>query len=322
MQVWQGIDGLRKAPAAGGVLSVGNFDGIHLGHRKLLETARALRQRDGGQIAVVTFEPHPLTVLRPEFAPPRLTTADEKRALLEELGADHLVVLAPTREVLGLTAESFWAILRDEVRPRHMIEGRTFTFGKGRGGNIEKLQEWSAASAVQLHVLGAVEAALLDLAVVEVNSSLIRWLIGNGRMRDAAICLARAYSLSGEVVRGFERGRKIGVPTANLKVDGQMVPLDGVYAGRCEVAGKIYPSAISIGTAPTFADGVRQVEVHLIGFDGDLYGKKLGAQVTDWIREQRKFNGVEALVAQMKVDVERAKAMAGIDAARAIARVG
>ena len=321
MKVWQGIDGLKQLPA-GGVLSVGNFDGIHLGHRKLVETATQLRQRDGGEIAIVTFEPHPLTVLRPEAAPPRLTPAKVKRELLEELGVDHLVVLAPTKEVLGLTAEAFWSILRDEVKPRHMIEGRSFNFGKGRGGNIDRLKEWSQQSAVKLHVLDAVTAALLDLHVVEVNSSLIRWLIANGRVRDAAVCLGRAYSVYGEVVKGAERGRKLGVHTANLKVDEQLVPLDGVYAGSCEVGGAAYPAAISIGTNPTFDGNALQVEAHLIGFDGNLYGKRLRLEMVDWLREQRKYESMEKLKAQIGVDIQRVKGLVGLDPARAIARVG
>ena len=321
MQVLHGIDGLRSL-LPGGVLSIGNFDGIHLGHRKLLETARNLRTRDGGGIAIVTFEPHPLTVLRPELAPPRLTPAHEKQKLIQQLGADHLVVLPPIKEVLGLTAESFWQILRDDVRPRHMIEGRTFTFGKGRGGNIDRLADWAAQSPVKLHVLEPVTTALLDLTIVEVSSSLIRWLLANGRARDAAICLGRPYALHGPVVRGFERGRKIGVPTANIQIDGQMVPVDGVYAGRCGLNGTSHPAAISIGNAPTFGDSMRQVEVHLIDFSGDLYGQNLTVEITDWLREQRKFTSIDSLVAQMKVDIERSKALAGIDPSRAIAHVG
>jgi riboflavin kinase/FMN adenylyltransferase len=318
MQIWHGIDGLKQLSNIG-VLSVGNFDGVHLGHLKLLELARELRDRDGGGIALVTFEPHPLTVLRPEFAPPRLTPPELKEELLEELGVDHYVVLAPTTDVLGLTAESFWKILRDDVRPRHMIEGRSFTFGKGRGGNIERLREWSSESDVQLHILGAVTAALLDLQVVEVNSSLIRWLIANGRVRDAAIGLGRAYLVRGEVVKGHQRGRAIGVPTANIKFDDQLVPMDGVYAGRCAVEGVNYAAAISVGTMPTFGENARQVEVHLLDFSGDLYGRKLEVQMVDWIRGQRRFGNVEALKEQMGRDLDRVRMRNGLDPARAVA---
>src|SRR5687767_8402080 len=161
MRLLHGLDGLRQLPA-GSTLSVGNFDGMHLGHRKILSTADTLRKRDGARFAVVTFEPHPLTVLRPQNVPPRLTPAPLKRELLEAAGVDDLVELPPTQEVLNLTAESFWAILRDEVKPAHVVEGHTFNFGKGRGGTIDKLRAWSAASDVKLHVIDPVSVPLLD----------------------------------------------------------------------------------------------------------------------------------------------------------------
>src|SRR5690348_1196167 len=148
MQTLQRLEGLRRLPP-GTVLSVGNFDGLHRGHHQLLEMAAAIKREGGASAtAIVTFEPHPLTVLRP----------------------------APTPEVLNLTAEAFWAILRDEVRPAHLIEGRSFTFGKGRGGTIEKLRQWAAQSHVKLDILDPVSVPLLNLQVVEVSSSLIRWL--------------------------------------------------------------------------------------------------------------------------------------------------
>src|SRR4051812_32245508 len=242
METLDGLSGLRQLPP-GCVLSVGNFDGVHRGHREILSFARQLRdgRPDRSPLAVVTFEPHPLTVLRPEAAPPRLSSAPLKRSLLESAGVDVLVVLAPVPEVLNLAAEDFWKILRDEVRPAHLVEGESFNFGKGRGGNITRLREWTAESDVKLHVVTAVEAALVDMRLTAVSSSLVRWLIAQGRVRDAAICLGRAYCLEGEVVRGHQRGRTIGVPTANLECGGLMIPADGVYAARCEIAGKIYP---------------------------------------------------------------------------------
>ncbi len=322
MKLLEGLDGLRKI-TPGAVLSVGNFDGKHLGHRRLLELAKQLRDESGGKVAVVTFEPHPLTVLRPELAPPRLTPAGVKLALLEEAGVDEYVVLPPSAEVLNLSAEAFWAILRDEVRPTQMIEGSSFSFGKGRGGNIDRLREWAAASAIKLHVIDGVTVVLLDLSVVPVSSSLIRWLLAHGRARDAAICLGRAYALRGEVVEGFKRGRQLGVPTANLRCEDQIVPDDGVYVARCAVDGQTFAAALSIGTLPTFGDQIRrQVEAHLIGFDGDLYGRTIEVEVVDWIRAQRKFLGIEALKAAIARDLARVGDRFEIDPSRAIARVG
>ena len=289
-------------------MSIGNFDGIHLGHRKLLELADRTRARsESGRVAIVTFEPHPLTVLRPELAPPRLTPPHTKAALLEWAGVDDYVILPPKQEVLNLTAEDFWAILRDEARPAHLIEGNTFTFGKGRGGTMDRLREWSARSRIALDVVAPVEAVLLDMTVVPVSSSLIRWLVANGRMRDAAICLARPYALHGEVVRGFGRGRQLGIPTANLHCDDQLVPADGVYAGRCTIDGQSYAAAVSIGSLPTFEERKFQVEAHLIGYDGDLYGRAIDVELLDWVRDQWKFNGVDALKQQIARDIEAIK---------------
>src|SRR5688572_6060225 len=221
MQTRQGLDGLRSLPP-GGVMSIGNFDGIHIGHRRLLALADEMRASSpSGRVGIVTFEPHPLTVLRPELAPPRLTPPHTKQALLEAAGVDDYVVLPPAPEVLNLSAQEFWKILRDETRPAHLIEGNNFTFGKDRGGTIDRLREWSAASNIKLDIVEPVDAVLLDLTIVPVSSSLIRWLVAHGRVRDAAICLGRPYALHGEVVRGFGRGKKLGVPTANLHCDDQ-----------------------------------------------------------------------------------------------------
>lgn len=304
MKVLEGLAGLRQVPP-GRVLSIGNFDGVHLGHKRILRAGRA--QKDQGKatgLALVTFEPHPLTVLRPNLAPPRLTPPAIKQSLLAAEGVDELVILPPTPDVLNTSAEQFWEIVRDNVRPTRIIEGRSFTFGKGRGGSVQKLLEWSAGTGIQVEVAEAVEVALLNLQLVQVSSSLIRWLLSNGRVRDAAICLGRPYVLEGPVIKGYQRGRTIGIPTANLDCGDQMAPADGVYAGRVDVDGVHYPVALSIGTLPTFGEYDRQVEGYLIGFDGDLYGRRLRIEVIDWIREQQKYDGLEPLKAAIARDVD------------------
>jgi riboflavin kinase / FMN adenylyltransferase len=205
---------------------------------------------------------------------------------------------------LNTTAEQFWAILRDVVRPTRIIEGRSFTFGKGRGGSVRKLAEWSTGTGIQVEVAEPVEVPLLNLQVVEVSSSLIRWLLSNGRVRDAALCLGRPYVLEGPVVKGYQRGRTIGIPTANLDCGDQMAPADGVYAGRALVDGMRYPVALSIGTLPTFGEYDRQVEGYLIGFSGELYGRSLRVEVIDWIREQQKYDGIDTLKGAIARDVQ------------------
>ena len=304
MVVLEGLPGLRQVPA-GRVLSIGNFDGVHLGHERILHAGRELKLSGKATgLTVVTFEPHPLTVLRPNLAPPRLTPPALKQSLLRAAGIDELVILPPTPDVLNLQAEDFWAILRDDVRPIAIIEGNSFTFGKGRGGSVRKLREWAVGTGIAIEVAEPVEATLTNLQVVEVTSSLVRWLLSHGRARDAAQCLGRPYVLEGKVVKGFQRGRAIGVPTANLDCGDQMVPADGVYAGRTEVDGVSYPVALSIGTLPTFGEHDRQVEGFLVGFSGDLYGRAMRVEVVDWIREQQKYSTVEALKEQIARDVE------------------
>jgi riboflavin kinase/FMN adenylyltransferase len=319
MKILEGINGLRQL-SPGAVMSIGNFDGVHRGHLRLLESAGELKgSSNAPAIAVATFEPHPLTVLRPQHAPPRLTSPELKRELLHAAGVDVLVVLPPSREVLDLTAEQFWQVLRDEVRPSHLVEGSSFYFGKGRGGTIERLREWTAQSDVRLHVIDPVKVPLLDLSIVPASSSVIRWLLERGRVRDAAICLGRPYELEGIVITGAARGREMGVPTANLKCGDQLIPADGVYAGRCGVDGRFWPAAASIGTNPTFGENPRTVEAHLIGFSGDLYGRVLRLQLLDWQREQRTFAGVEALKSWIAADIQETLIRANEDPARPIA---
>src|SRR5688572_21076645 len=181
MQILEGIDGLKNV-RPGGVMSIGNFDGLHRGHQHLLDLCRDLRARTpGARLIVVTFEPHPLTVLRPQAVPPRLTTPAMKQKLLEAAGVDDLVILAPTPEVLNLTAEQFWQSLKGDARPAHLVEGDNFNFGKNRGGTIDTLRQWSRGSQIQLHVIDEIEVALLDLQIVDVSSSVIRWLLAHGR---------------------------------------------------------------------------------------------------------------------------------------------
>jgi riboflavin kinase/FMN adenylyltransferase len=303
MKVLEGLDGLRKIPPRS-VLSIGNFDGIHLGHRQLLEIAAEVRSTGkGDSIAVVTFEPHPLTVLRPALAPPRLTPPSLKTSFLERCGVDHLVVLPPIAEVLNIEAKDFLSLIKKEVKPACMVEGGSFTFGKNRRGTMKELSAWAAESEIELRTVESVSVPLLNLQIVEVSSSLIRWLLTYGRVRDAALCLGQPYVLEGAVVKGHQRGRTIGMPTANIRCDDQLVPADGVYAGRISVNGKDYSAGVSIGTMPTFGKNLRQVEAHLLDFEGDLYGTVIRVELLDWLRDQQKFPDLERLKSQLSRDM-------------------
>lgn len=302
MHVLQGLDGLRSLPN-GAVITIGNYDGVHIGHAAIIARMRELAQ--GAPTAVVTFEPHPLTVLRPQLAPPRLSAAHRKEQLIAEAGVSHLVILPPSPDVLGLTAEEFWHILRDETRPSHIVEGGTFNFGKDRGGTIERLMEWASTTSIRVHREPSQTRVLCDRSVVDVSSSTIRWLLGYGRVVDAARCLGRPFEISGSVMKGFQRGRTIGVPTANLDCGDHLVPADGVYAGRCTVDRRTYPAAVSIGTTPTFDRTRYQVEVHLIGYSGNLYDRTITVELLDWVRDQMKFPNVDALRTQLARDIHQ-----------------
>jgi riboflavin kinase / FMN adenylyltransferase len=318
MLVHHGIEGLQNLPP-GTALTIGNFDGIHRGHLAILDLAKKNQSPAG--IAVATFEPHPLTVLRPQLAPPRLTPLPLKQAILKSLGVDHLIILPPTQELLNLTAESFWQILKDQVRPAHLIEGNSFTFGKNRGGSITQLKQWSATSNIRLHIAPSVQVPLLDMHIVDVSSSLIRWLIINGRARDAAICLARPYVLEGTVIQGFQRGRQLGFPTANLDCAEQLIPAEGVYTARCKIGETTYPTALSIGTLPTFNAHTFQVEAHLLNFTGDLYGQTIQVELIDWIREQRKFPNIESLKQNIETDITQVRHRSALLVANPIANL-
>lgn len=317
MDILTGLQQLRQIPPHA-VLSVGNYDGLHLGHQRLLTLGRELTQGKA-PLVVLTFEPHPLQRLKPQAAPPRLTPPALKRQRLADAGVDVLVELTPDHEVLSITAQAFFELLAVTLKVSHLVEGPDFNFGKGREGNIASLRRWSENSPMEVHVVSELERPLTNLQIVPVRSSVIRWLIAYGRVRDAAICLGRPYTLEGTIVEGFRRGRELGVPTANFDCGEQFIPADGVYAGRCEVDGRCWPAGISIGTLPTFNENKRQVEAHLLGFEGNLYGRVLRLELLDYLREQVRFANVEDLKSKMRRDMQQAAERMGINPAQPLA---
>ncbi|HEX8340726.1 MAG TPA: riboflavin biosynthesis protein RibF [Tepidisphaeraceae bacterium] len=309
MRVNEGISALRQRRESA-VLSIGNFDGVHAGHRAIIERMKSLAA--GGPLVIATFEPHPLTVLNPAKSLSRLTPFGLKKRLLADIGIDELIVLPPTPEVLGLTAEAFWQLLRDETRPAHIVEGHSFNFGKDRAGTIERLREWAAGSPVTVHQIECMGRQLVGGGHVEVSSSVVRALLGEGRVEDAAICLDRPYRLTGRVVRGFGRGRTIGVPTANLDCGDGLIPADSVYAARCAIDGRPYAVALSIGSTPTFEQARLQVEAHVLDFEGDLYDQSLEVDLLRHLRGQTKYLSTDALVAQIRHDLADVRAIAHV----------
>jgi len=299
-------------------VAIGNFDGVHLGHRRLLDTARALAQAGGRKSALLTFEPHPATVLSPQFAPPRVATLPRKLQLLEEAGIDAVVLQPFDKAYSGSTAEDF--VRRDLVlglQAADVVVGHDFTFGKGRAGNVAVLAAL-AGDALRIHTVPAVTA---DGLVV--SSSKIRELVLAGRVAPAARLLGRPFLVDGTVVPGRGRGRTIGIPTANVAPDTALLPAVGVYAVLAAADGLpgVVGGAANIGVKPTFGTEEMTVEVHLFDVSADLYGKRVAVAFLERLRGEHRFSGPAELVEQIHKDIAAARAIAAAHAAFAFAPV-
>jgi riboflavin kinase/FMN adenylyltransferase len=295
------------ADKRGGVLCVGNFDGVHVGHQRMLRAGRDLARAKGVAFTIMTFEPHPNVILKPGTARFPLTTLDQRVELLGGFSPDVLVVVPTSKEFLSMPAEDFLGeVVRGRIGATHFVEGPTFTFGRGAKGDVEMLKARGGEFGFGVTIIETVEIVLTDLLRAKVSSSAIRWLVENGRVVDAGTALGRPYALRGVVAHGAKRGRAIGFPTANLQT-GQLTPIAGVYAGAAVVDGARHRAAISIGANPTFDGKVTTVEAYLLDFDGDIYGQVMELEFHRYLREMVKFSGVEPLVRQMKLDVEQTR---------------
>jgi riboflavin kinase / FMN adenylyltransferase len=291
----------------GGAVTIGNFDGVHRGHAALLAELRRQARTLGGPAIALTFDPHPLDLLRPGQAPPSLTTPEDRSRLLQEGGADHVLVLRATHELLALRATEFFAqVIQERLATRALVEGANFGFGRGREGDIETLARLCEPAGIRLTVVPPV---ILD--GVEVSSSRVRSFLIAGAVREAAALLGHPYRLHGLVGTGQQRGQTLGFPTANLEHLGTLAPADGVYAVRVPHQGKVWPGAVNVGPNPTFGENARKVEVHLIGFQGDLYGQPLAVDFVERLRDTRPSGGVAELVEQLRRDIEQAARIAG-----------
>jgi riboflavin kinase / FMN adenylyltransferase len=302
--------GLEETPVdwRGGVITIGFFDGVHLGHRQIIsravERARALEL----PAVVLTFDPHPAEVLRPGSHPALLTTLPFKTELLAAIGVDALCVQPFTREFSQVPADEFVAkFLVEALRARVVVVGKNFSYGHKAQGRIEDLRRSAAQHGFEVDAISLLredEPASPDAAPV-VSSTHIRAQVAEGDVVAAAHGLGRPHRVEGVVVHGDARGRTIGFPTANLQVTPwAAIPADGVYAGYAHWAGRRQPAAISIGTNPTFDGTERRVEAFLLEFDGDLYDEYMAFEFVARLRPTLKFTSVEELITQMAIDVE------------------
>lgn len=281
---------------------IGNFDGVHIGHQGLIRRARDLSPTS--EVVAVTFDSHPALQTRGQ-APPMLTTNQDRERLLIESGVTRVECLKTTAELLALTPDAFVEFLQSRIKFSAVVEGADFRFGCRRSGDVNTLREIGCRRKFETIVADDVDVALHDGQIVSARSSMVRWLLANGRVADARSMLGRSYSVAGIVVLGQQRGRQLGYPTANLAQLTSVLPSDGVYSVGVEDAqGRHWRGAASIGSNPTFGDCPRTLEVHVLDLpkNTDLYGQSMRVSFHEWLRGMMRFDSVDVLVAQIARD--------------------
>ena len=291
------------AQCCGGVVSIGNFDGVHRGHVVLVECMKRIARELAAPVVAFTFDPAPASLLRPEQSPAPLSWTERKSVLLHAHGADAVVVIHTNMELLRLTAEEFFEqVIRRGLAAKALVEGPNFGFGRGRAGTIATLNRLCTAAGLRLEVVDP-----LEIEGQVISSSRVRQRLAAGEVELAAQLLGRPHCVRGRVVPGAGRGAGLGFPTANLQGTDTFLPADGVYACRTEHAGRSWTVAAHIGPNATFGEVARSLEAHLIGFSGDLLGQTLELDFLARLRGTQKFAGATELVEQMRRDVEQAK---------------
>lgn len=300
------------------MVTIGAYDGLHLGHRAVIADVCRRAAEGGHRSALVTFDRHPAQVIRPESAPWLLTDLEQRLELLEDTGLDTVVVVHFDEERAKETAEEFVTdVLVECLNARQVVVGADFHFGHRRGGNVALLADMGAESGFEVtghRLVGADGTPARDDE--QVSSTAIRRALHQGRLADANRMLGRSHEMRGPVTEGDRRGRTIGFPTANVAIPEEMLlPADGIYAGRLvrPGTGEVLPSAVYLGHRPTFYDDTAAtlLEVHVLDFDGDLYGERVGVRFDHLIREDRRFDSVEALASQLARDCEAARRLLG-----------
>jgi len=305
MRLLRSLDNL-PADLRRGAVTIGNFDGVHRGHARIVERLLAKAREVGGPAIVFTFDPHPVRLLRPEAAPPPLTWTDRKAQLLDELGVTAVIAYPTDEALLALSPQEFFnRIVRERLDARAMVEGPNFFFGRSRAGNIEVLGQLCQAAGVSLEIVQP-----LVVGKEFVSSSRVREAIAAGDVDLARQLLTRPYRIRGMITHGAGRGAKIGFPTANVAAIDTLLPGQGVYAAQAITQAGTWPAAVNIGPNPTFGEHALKVEVHLIDFAGSLYGQPLEVDFLARLRSIQPFPSVAALQTQLAHDVAAARRVA------------
>ena len=286
------------------VLALGNFDGLHRGHLKIIERVRRGAAEHGGTPMAMTFDPHPSRVVRPDKAPTLLMTKEQRLEALEHAGIKAVAVVRFTTELSQWDPEMFVrTVLVEWLRVSEVWVGANFLFGHDRGGNFSTLRTLGQRYGFRADKIDPVR-----YKEFVVSSTRVRRLVAEGRMDEAGALLGHQYYIDGVVVEGKHRGRELGFPTANLKTDNELLPPNGVYATTTTIDGIVHPSISNIGLRPTFGDTTKtMIEAYVMGFDGDLYGRPVRLGFVQRLRDERKFEDVDALRAQMEADRRRAE---------------
>lgn len=289
-----------------GVLTLGNFDGVHLGHQEILKKVKTRAELLGCPSIVYTFEPHPIKVVAPHKHLPLITTFDDKIELIKRFDIDFLICARFTKEFASQHPREF---VKNELVKRLNVQevwvGHDYAFGRGKLGTVDYLKEMGDEFGFKAHVVPAFKKGS---AIV--SSSKIREAVLNGDVKKAETLLGRLYSISGKVIKGRNRGKQMGFPTANIDTQNELIPKNGVYAVFCEMKGLNYQAVVNIGTNPTFEDnGSVNIEVHIMDFNGSLYGRRLKIHFAQRIRDEIKFKTVDELVKQIKKDIKKARAL-------------
>jgi len=303
MLVIHGLDKIKKQ-FRNAVITIGNFDGVHIGHLSLFQRVKELAKTLRGESIIITFYPHPIKVLSPTNGPPLITPHEQKVQLIETAGIDVFIVIEFTPEFASMTATEFvQEIIHDKIGARAVVVGPDYRFGHKREGDIPALTRMGQKLNFEVHVVP-------DITVngVEVSSSTIREFVLAGDLENARRMLGRDFQVTGRVVRGRDRGgRLLGFPTANLQLIDELTPKPGVYATEVLIDDQVYKGATNIGYSPTFENGAFSVETHILDFSKEIYGKVIQVRFIERLRDEKAFSGIEELSHQIQKDVERSR---------------
>jgi riboflavin kinase/FMN adenylyltransferase len=306
MKLVNHLDQISK-PFKNAVITIGNFDGVHIGHQALFHEVIEKADRIGGTSIAMTFEPHPMRVLKQNNHPPLITLYEQKQELIERTGIDVLICVAFTPQFAALTAREFVEdLLVEKIGMKAIVVGQDYSFGKNREGNLELLNSYAAELGFEVIVANWIKMAKNHPD--RISSTRIRELIMDGQMAEAHKMLGRHYQIRGIVVTGRDRGGKVlGIPTANINLHDELCPKTGIYAVTVECQGKIYDGVANIGYSPTFDDHEFTVEVHIFEFSENIYDKKIRVNFIQRIRDEQKFSNISELIDQINKDIAAAR---------------